>query len=260
MVTANGRQMLAQRTEEEQRLINGFVVKPMTASMLYDAYVEAQSGNSSIRQLTRGRSSKRQLAGMRVLVVEDNLINQQVADELLTAEGAIVSLAANGQQGVDAVVAADPQFDVVLMDIQMPVLDGYGATHVIRKKLGLTNLPIVAMTANVMASDREACLAAGMNAHVGKPFDIAKLVSLLIRITGAEANDSKASMLSPANSVVDAAVADSELDLSTAVARMSGMWPLYVRIARDFCGVLETCIGELRELLQKQDWKAFAHS
>jgi PAS domain S-box-containing protein len=183
MLATHGREILAQRTLDEQNLLNGFLVKPVTASMLYEALMEAGSGNSGLRTAAKGRSNARQLRGMRVLVVEDNLINQQVADELLSAEGAIVSLAANGQIAVDAVAAAAPQFDVVLMDVQMPVLDGYGATKAIREELGLARLPIIAMTANAMASDRDTCIAAGMNEHVGKPFDMAKLVSLLIRIT-----------------------------------------------------------------------------
>jgi CheY-like chemotaxis protein len=111
------------------------------------------------------------------------LINQQVAKELLSAEGALVTLAANGQLGVDAVSAAKPPFDAVLMDLQMPVMDGYTAAVSIRHDLGMHELPIIAMTANAMASDREACLAAGMNDHIGKPFDLPQLVALLLRHT-----------------------------------------------------------------------------
>ncbi len=124
------------------------------------------------------------LVGMRILVVEDNPINQQVAFELLTAKGALVSLADDGQQGVEAVKLATVPYHVVLMDIQMPVLDGYAATRAIRTELNMPHLPIVAMTANAMAVDREACLAAGMSEHVSKPFDIHALVRLLNRVTG----------------------------------------------------------------------------
>jgi CheY-like chemotaxis protein len=114
-------------------------------------------------------------------VVEDNKINQMVAKGLLTQEGAEVTLADNGQLGVAAVAAATTLFDVVLMDVQMPVMDGYAATRAIRQDIGLTALPIIAMTANAMASDRAACLAAGMNDHVGKPFDLDLLVAILLR-------------------------------------------------------------------------------
>jgi signal transduction histidine kinase/CheY-like chemotaxis protein len=143
-----------------------------------------------LESLTKPGRMKR-LQGLRLLVVEDNLINQQVARELLTAEGATVDIAENGELGVAAVANAMPQFDVVLMDVQMPVMDGYTATQAIRVQLGLKNLPVIAMTANAMASDREACLAAGMNDFVGKPFDLTALVEKLLlytRHTDAEAH------------------------------------------------------------------------
>jgi PAS domain S-box-containing protein len=124
------------------------------------------------------------LQGLRLLVVEDNKINQLVAKGLLTQEGADVTLAPDGQLGVAAVAAAQPAFDAVLMDVQMPVMDGYEATRAIRQELGLTTLPIIAMTANAMASDRAACLEAGMDDHVGKPFELDHLVDTLLRLTG----------------------------------------------------------------------------
>jgi len=264
MVTAHGRENLARRSTQEQDLLDGFLVKPITGSMMFDAVMEASAGQSSLRQTARGRSSQRRLNGMRILVVEDNLINQQVAEELLTTEGAIVSMAANGKLGVEAVAAASPQFDAVLMDLQMPVLDGYGATRVIREQLGLTQLPIVAMTANAMASDREACLAAGMTEHVGKPFDLAHLVSLLIRLTGLHpapqagagvgAAVPSAAQLPAASAPAGSALpVVTELDWVTALARMSGMKTLYVRTARDFCRVLGTVTEDLRLLLAAGD-------
>jgi len=137
-----------------------------------------------VRQASRPDASQRALVGLRILVVEDNLINQQVAEELLVAQGAFVALAANGQLGLEAVLAAKPQFDAVLMDIQMPVMDGYAATAAIRSTAGLQDLPIIGLTANAMASDRAACLQAGMNEHVGKPFSLPQLVALLLRLTG----------------------------------------------------------------------------
>jgi CheY-like chemotaxis protein len=124
-------------------------------------------------------AAKTALAGLRVLLVEDNLINQMVARELLGAQGALVQLAENGQLAVDALLAQPAGFDVVLMDLQMPVMDGLQATRHIRQQLKLTQLPIIAMTANVMASDRDDCLAAGMNDHIGKPFNVTDLVARL---------------------------------------------------------------------------------
>jgi CheY-like chemotaxis protein len=219
--------------------------------MLSEELVDAGNGNSHLRVSAKGRNNARQLLGMRILVVEDNLINQQVADELLSAAGAIVSLAANGQIGVDSVAAAAPQFDVVLMDLQMPVLDGYGATRVIREDLGLTHLPIIAMTANAMSSDREACLAAGMNEHIGKPFDMAKLVSLLIRTTGFQLE--VAQDLHATDGVLPDIPEVRGLDLHRALGRMSGMRSLYLRTARDFVKIIDRIIPELRQCFATGD-------
>ena len=178
MVTSNGRDSLSLRSSTEQGQLSGFLVKPVTASMLMEALRCPQPEPAQLTQQPSGR-----LRGLRLLVVEDNLINQQVAEELLSGQGAMVALAANGQLGVQAVQAAQPPFDAVLMDLQMPVLDGLSAARAIRA-LGYTALPIVAMTANAMASDRADCLAAGMNDHVGKPFSIQDLCSRLLRLTG----------------------------------------------------------------------------
>jgi len=123
------------------------------------------------------------LAGMRVLVAEDNFVNQQIACELLTGEGAVVELANHGQEALDILQAPGSHFDVVLMDMQMPVMDGLEATLAIRARWNATELPVVAMTANAMERDRQACLAAGMNDHVGKPFNLAHLVQVLLKVT-----------------------------------------------------------------------------
>ncbi|WP_168224855.1 hybrid sensor histidine kinase/response regulator [Rhodoferax aquaticus] len=249
MVSAHGRENLSQRSPDEQALLHGFLVKPVTASMLREAADEQAPGHSRVRQSARGGSSLRQLNGMRILVVEDNLINQQVAEELLTMEGAVVSLAANGLLGVEAVRAAAPPFDAVLMDIQMPVLDGYGATQRIREDLGLTALPIVAMTANAMAGDREMCLARGMTDHVGKPFDMAQLVSLLIRTTRFTPSRGDTHGAVP-EVLAEAALSIAGLDVGTAIARMSGLRSLYVRTARDFSKGLGSVVADLRALVE----------
>ncbi len=188
MVTAHGRELLSQRSAEEHALINGFLVKPVTASMLFDAVVDAKAAARAAAQGQNPTAPKasvkpKRLQGLRILVVEDNKINQMVAKGLLAQEGATVTLADDGQLGVAAVAAENPPFDAVLMDVQMPVMDGYVATRAIRQELGLAELPIIAMTANAMASDRAACLAAGMNDHVGKPFELDHLVAMLLRFT-----------------------------------------------------------------------------
>ena len=118
---------------------------------------------------------------MRLLLVEDNATNRLVAKGLLSKEGASIDVAENGALAVEAVRQMNPRYDAVLMDLQMPVMDGLSATQAIRDTLGEHTLPIIAMTANAMAADRDSCLAAGMNDHIGKPFAIAELRDMLLR-------------------------------------------------------------------------------
>ena len=252
MVSSNSREALDQRTQAEQALLNGFLMKPVTASMLLEAALESSQSPARIRQSTRSAAGQRRLTGMRILVVEDNLINQQVAEELLMHEGALVSLAANGQLGVDAIAAADSagqQFHAVLMDIQMPVLDGFAATRVVREQLQLTTLPIIAMTANAMASDREECLAAGMNEHVGKPFDLKVLVQTLIEVTGFAVSqpERRSAARKPAPRPT-LPTATGTLDVASALARMGGLTKLYRRSAQDFIRTLPEQLASLRGL------------
>lgn len=157
--------------------------KPLTCSRLKTVLLRQEQDGEGKRQEVQ---SGKRLEGMRILLVEDNALNQEVAMQLLGREGAKVTIAGDGQQGVDALDAAPGAFDLVLMDMQMPVLDGLQATRIIRQNPLHATLPIVAMTANAMQSDKEACLAAGMNAHVGKPFYLDELVAVIRRQVGRE--------------------------------------------------------------------------
>ena len=238
MVTAHGRESLSQRSAREQARLNAFLVKPITSSMLYDAVADARAGLSNLRSRPRARTEPAgRLQGLRLLVVEDNLINQQVAQELLSAEGAEVQLASNGQLGVAAVASASAPFDAVLMDLQMPVMDGYEATHILRNTLGLTQLPVIAMTANAMASDREACLAAGMNDHVGKPFDLTHLVEVLRNHTGrsraGEVNAQPSAVVASAITS-DTAALPTAVDTEGAIERLGGNVALYADILQAY--------------------------
>jgi CheY-like chemotaxis protein len=127
----------------------------------------------------RPASTAGRLAGLRLLVVEDNEPDRFLLRLLLESEGAVVAQAEDGVEGVSAALSANPPFDTVLMDMQMPNQDGLDATRELRA-LGYQN-PIVALTANAFARDREACLAAGMNDHVTKPVRIDDLVDVLQR-------------------------------------------------------------------------------
>jgi CheY-like chemotaxis protein len=161
---------------------------PLAATIAKTTAISSEAGARQITNspppfpIMRPASQNARLAGMRILVAEDNQLNQFIAKELLVDEGAIVEIATDGYDAVEAVRNAKPPFDAVLMDIQMPGLDGYEATRAIRETLGLRDLPIIAMTASAMAADQEACLAAGMNDHIGKPIPVDYLISILARL------------------------------------------------------------------------------
>ena len=164
-----------------EKLLDAVLNKPVTASMLFDTIVAISSDQGGLSLLSAQPGANSGLSGLRVLLVEDNEFNQQLATALLVRAGIEVSLA---RDGIEAVQAMQPgRFDAVLMDIQMPRMDGLEATRNIRSNTALADLPIVAMTANAMAGDRELCLAAGMNDYVTKPIQIDVLYATLARWT-----------------------------------------------------------------------------
>jgi len=248
MVTAHGREMLARQTDEVQNLIDGYLVKPVTASMLFDAMQTAvpPAGDESSPGKRTVSEVLRPLAGMRLLLVEDNAINQEVAETLLSVQGAAVDIAENGLRGVEAVqaaITADKPYHAVLMDMQMPVMDGLTATREIRGLVSATTLPIIAMTANAMASDREACLAAGMNDHVGKPFDLDRLIAILLHWTKGQRRDAAAHRHQAApNTPQTSFPAVAGIETGLAAVRLNHDVDLFVRllglVAADFTDLL----------------------
>jgi PAS domain S-box-containing protein len=150
---------------------DGFVAKPVSQSSLLDTIVELLAPGQASRPSPRPSPDppQRTLAGAHVLVVEDNEINQQIAVELLSAAGAIASVAANGAIAVQMVQEA--AYDLVLMDLQMPEMDGFEATRLIRALPGREQLPIIATTAHAMVEEQQRCLDSGMNDHISKPID-----------------------------------------------------------------------------------------
>ena len=162
--------------------MDGFLVKPVNESQLIDSIATIFGVKSDYPERDSWSAAEAfpaELVGRRVLLVEDNDVNRDLASELLSDLGIQVTIAVNGREGVDR-VAAEP-FDLVLMDIQMPVMDGLTATRLIRADKRLGKLPILAMTAHAMSGDRERSLHAGMNDHITKPIDPNRLQAALIR-------------------------------------------------------------------------------
>jgi PAS domain S-box-containing protein len=239
MVTAHGRELLAERSEQEIAALGGYLVKPVTASMLQDAVAEATQGQP---RRCRAEGGSRRLAGLRLLVVEDNGFNRQVAQELLEDEGAVVTLAGGGIEGVHLATVAEPPFDAILMDVQMPDIDGFEATQ--RLLQSRPKSLVIAMTANAMESDRQACLAAGMRDHVAKPVDLEQLVACLLRHTGG------ASAAPPAAAPPPPAALPL-LDREGALRRLGGRQALYERLiasfAQDAPAELQALAAHVRE-------------
>jgi len=163
----------------------GFLTKPVTLSSLYDMLVGTFAGGGKARSALPEAAAPN-LTGIRVLLVEDNAINQQIAVELLTRGGAAVSIANNGREAVAAITGPvqPPPCDIVLMDMQMPVVDGHEATREIRSDPRYDSLPIIAMTAQAMAEERDQCLAEGMNDHITKPIDPDLLYRTVLAFAG----------------------------------------------------------------------------
>lgn len=160
--------------------LDGLLAKPMTPASLLEAVARAYSGEM-VGMLPSPAKTDRRLAGMRLLVAEDNAINQQVIEQILSRAGAEVVVVGSGFAAVETLRPAAVHFDAVLMDIQTPVMDGYTATRVIREELGRIDLPIIAVTAYAQPEDRERSRRAGMVGHIVKPIAVEDLLDLVAR-------------------------------------------------------------------------------
>ena len=160
--------------------VQHFLPKPILPESLRDLIRALVGSAQGVPPAARETTADPDLTGLRVLLVEDNPINQQLAAELLVARGVDVEVANNGQEGIDKILAHGPDhFRVVLMDLQMPVMDGYEATRQLRLDERHLDLPIIAMTAHAMPDERQRCQVLGMNAHISKPIEPAKLYETL---------------------------------------------------------------------------------
>jgi PAS domain S-box-containing protein len=192
MLTAFSRDEVMRQLKERQLAVAATLAKPVTPSTLLDACTTAM-GLSSSSPAVRGalrhealQGHRANLSGARLLLVEDNPINQELAVDLLSQAGIVVRVAGNGREALDKI--ALESFDGVLMDCQMPVMDGYKATRELRQQSQWRDLPVIAMTANAMIGDRDKALAAGMNDHIAKPIKVEEMFATLARWVRPQAN------------------------------------------------------------------------
>jgi two-component system sensor histidine kinase/response regulator len=246
MVTAYGREEMLK--EAAVAGIDDVLVKPVNASLLFDTTIsvlgtQQRAGPPSQReaQPDDARARLRAVRGSRILLVEDNDINQQVARELLEDAGLVVELAADGQAALQMVQQA--HYDLVFMDMQMPVMDGLAATREIRKIERLRQVPIVAMTANAMEQDRQKCIEAGMNDAVIKPIDPHHVWDALLRwipqaprARVAVPPKAQATAQQPASGAgtIEMLEGIAGLDSALGLRRMLGKKPLYLAMLRRY--------------------------
>jgi PAS domain S-box-containing protein len=301
MVTAYGREEVMQKAERVG--LDGLLIKPVSPSVLFDTIMQAfgkeVSEASQMAAQKAEASDPRSIRGTRVLLVEDNDINQQVAKEILEGAGVLVSLANNGKEAVEAV--QKDRYDAVLMDVQMPVMDGYTATRKIREwEVGMRNkirkdsdlkseirdpkskskgLPIIAMTAHAMAGDEEKSLQAGMNDHVTKPIDPDRLFGTLtkwirsdkqrgaIRLPETEISKSVDPESSADHRVPEPVTVDENFfpqtlpgfDLAAGLQRLQGNSKLYKKLLLDFAKNYAGLAAEIQRALSAGDMDQ-AHS
>ena len=259
LVTAYGREEIMQQADEVG--LEGFLLKPVNPSMLLDTIMQAlgkaqPEPSRLVRKYEQEAEVLEGIRGANVLLVEDNEINQQVAKEILEGAGLKITLANDGQEAVNAV--KEHEYDAVLMDVQMPVMDGYTASREIRKDFRFRELPIIAMTANAMAGDREKSLEAGMNDHVAKPIDTNELFSTLAKWI--EPGDGKIQLDSAKDRLEEKAEREDDsmtelpgISVAEGLKKVGGNEKFYQKLLLQFLDTNRDSANEIREALEKKD-------
>lgn len=246
LMTAYGREVLDHNVSDQH--IDGLLIKPLTPSQLFDAIIRAydsrSTDESSLDTSITNNDLPWQLQG-KVLLVEDNEINQQVAKELLEQIGLEVDTVDDGEQAVAYVKQQRP--NLVLMDIQMPVMDGYEATRQIRKLPTMEDLPIFAMTANAMVGDAEKSALAGMNGHIAKPVDPEELyntISEQLKNSTATTNKAAQAGWTPPEKNPPG------IDLQRGIKQVGGNPEFYLKLLGKFVTNHGNCVQQLHEMLE----------
>jgi PAS domain S-box-containing protein len=202
MVSANAREHVL--TQPGIDCVDQVLTKPTTPSTLFNSVTAICSNRKQLQALhptTSPEASNNRLAGLRILLVDDSEINREVAQSILEGEGALINVATDGLHALKWLQQHPTDVDIVLMDVQMPVMDGYTATQNIRQDQRWVHLPIIALTAGAFQSLRDAAFNAGMNDFVAKPFDVEQLITVIRRHAGstqlAEVDTAKQPVASP---------------------------------------------------------------
>jgi len=228
LATAFGRDDVLRQADDAP--VDAVLFKPVDQSLLHDTFINVLAKDAGTQRKAVPQQHLPRFDGRRVLLVEDNEINQQIAREMLAITGLQVDIAGNGRIAVDRLLAAGPAvYDLVLMDIQMPEMGGHAATRRIRMDERFENLPIVAMTAHATHEEREACTKSGMQDHITKPINPAHFYQTLTRWltpapTGAESG------IPTARDEQEAPIFIPGFDTADTLERLSGDVGLYHRV------------------------------
>ena len=256
LITSGGKDEMLQQTEEQ--LVDGILAKPFQQRKFLEAVAKVSgrsvlsSGKFRIISEQLNPELVSQIRGARLLLVEDNEINRQVAQEILEGFDIDVTTAENGQEAI--ALLQEAEFDGVLMDMQMPVMDGVTATREIRKDPHFLNLPIIALTANVMVSEQNEFLEAGITDYIGKPIDPDRLVTALAKWV----RPTKPRESIPAGQTVDAAAPEPLPDLpgvnvAASVRRIGGNVALYRSLLDKFRVSQGNFVADFRQALVAGD-------
>ncbi len=255
----------ARRHTDPANPADAILNEPVTASSLYNATMEARQRRAEAAGLDASHATlgERVLAGVRVLVVDDSEINRDVVNHILCDQGALPSFACDGQQALDWLLAHPSDVDIVLMDVQMPVMDGLQATRALRQLPQFQDLPVVALTAGAFRTQRAAALEAGVNHFISKPFDVPQTIALIARAHRRHAQGLPALppvMAEPAMPVRTDGAA-SVIDLAQGMAQWLDEAP-YRQHLSHFGNTYRNTVGAMRALLAadaRGDAAALAH-
>lgn len=259
MATAYGRNEVMRQVEKVK--LDGLLVKPITKSVLFDTIMEIfdagdQSLPSAPLALNEALEPVLNRKGARILLAEDNAINRQVAQEILEELGLVVELADNGRKVIEKLMDPGTHFDAVLMDIQMPEMDGFEAAQIIRNELDNQTIPIIALTAHALEYEKRRCLEAGMNDHLAKPIDPDQLKHTLSRWIGSGRHNAPKEpkpITAPPALALELPDTLPGINIQDGLRRLSGNKELFVRLLRDFCRDNDGIIGQLRKIVLEKD-------
>lgn len=261
MVTAYDKEELEALANAED--FDAVITKPVSASRLLNLILETESGRGiesrSAPQLSHGALSGRRFDGVRVLLVEDNEINLQIASEVLSMAGVQIEVARDGRAAVQRFESKQPgdHIDMVLMDLQMPIMDGFEATRRLRTRFGPDELPIVAMTAHAFEEERQRCFDAGMNDHVSKPIDPDRLLAAVGKWTsGAPGtlDDRPATNSGAFDASADLPSSLPGLDIAEGLSRVNGHARLYGQLLHEFGQLKKDAVDQIRALVANNSY------